>query len=634
MRFLQSRKFIRIHWLLLALLFIGAAWLAFPERNASAMLVDQSFSEPNLWVSGMTINDGWGPQHPRLLANVNDDSTKEVIGFGNDGVWLATFKPVDFSPNFVLADFGYNSGWRVEKHVRTAGDINNDQKDDIVGFGEAGVYRALSNGTGFGPVAFVVADFGYEQGWRVDRHVRLLADVNGDQQKDIVGFGEFATMVSWATGNGNFSEPQFVLNDFGFQQGWRINNHIRTTGDVNGDTRQDIIGFGDHGVWVALSVGNGFAAPQLVLADFAPFAGGWQVSMHPRMIVDINKDGYDDIVGFGNHGVWVAHSNAVGGFHQPQFVVGDFGYFSGWRVNKHPRFVADLNADGYLDIVGYGQDSVFRALGGPTGFTSVRGVLRTLVASEDPFSLNEPEKWAPRFVADVNANGMADLIAFRRDGIWVAESSDQPPPPPPNAPTDLKIVDTTKTSISISWKDNSDNERQFLVYFRKEGEQFQNTNRPKNTTSAKIEGLDAGTKYCFVVEAENVFGVSAPTEEVCGRTDEEIPPAPFGFDRIEVFNCHSEQRSVFVWTFDIATGVFKNHGSAPSLWNGSSCLIMGSQPLKVPLDNGHSFILIGVDPKADGCGSNDPTNPFCQRFKSTGAFPGMTGGPAWQQTMN
>ena len=36
---------------------------------------------------------------------------------------------------------------------------------DIVGFGDAGVYVALSNGDGtFQPPRFVVADFGYEAG--------------------------------------------------------------------------------------------------------------------------------------------------------------------------------------------------------------------------------------------------------------------------------------------------------------------------------------------------------------------------------------------------------------------------------------------------------------------------------------
>jgi hypothetical protein len=33
---------------------------------------------------------------------------------------------------------------------------------------------------------------------------------------------------------------------------------------------------------------------------------GWRVSMHPRMLADTTGDGWADIIGFGNDGVWVA----------------------------------------------------------------------------------------------------------------------------------------------------------------------------------------------------------------------------------------------------------------------------------------------------------------------------------------
>jgi subtilisin family serine protease len=50
-----------------------------------------------------------------------------------------------------------------------------------------------------------------------------------------------------------------------------------------------------------------------------------------------------DIVGFGDAGVWVSRNNGNGTFQAPQLVFGDFGYNAGnWRVNKHPRFVAEL----------------------------------------------------------------------------------------------------------------------------------------------------------------------------------------------------------------------------------------------------------------------------------------------------
>jgi len=66
----------------------------------------------------------------------------------------------------VISDFGYDSGWRVEKHPRFLADLTGDGRADIIGFGDAGVYVALSNGDGtfaFTPVP-VIADFGYEAG--------------------------------------------------------------------------------------------------------------------------------------------------------------------------------------------------------------------------------------------------------------------------------------------------------------------------------------------------------------------------------------------------------------------------------------------------------------------------------------
>jgi hypothetical protein len=44
----------------------------------------------------------------------------------------------------------------------------------------------------------------------------------------------------------------------------------------------------------------------------------------------------------------------------PQRVVSGFGYEAGgWRVDKHPRFLADLTGNGLLDIVGFGEDGVY-----------------------------------------------------------------------------------------------------------------------------------------------------------------------------------------------------------------------------------------------------------------------------------
>src|SRR5688572_17834683 len=186
-----SKKFIRIHWLLLGLLLIAAAALLKPENIATAQYGQQSFFAPKVWVNDLSSEQGWAPEYPRLLADINGDTRQDAVGFGIDGTWIAFSDTTHFNnPVLALNNFGFVAGsWRANLHVRTAGDVNGDQMDDIVGFGDAGVYRALSTGNGLGPADFVVADFGYDQGWRNNLHVRTLADVNGDTRKDIVGFG-------------------------------------------------------------------------------------------------------------------------------------------------------------------------------------------------------------------------------------------------------------------------------------------------------------------------------------------------------------------------------------------------------------------------------------------------------------
>ncbi|MCW5848816.1 MAG: VCBS repeat-containing protein, partial [Anaerolineae bacterium] len=482
---------------------------------------DQSFFAPETWLQELTRQQGWGPEYPRMLADVNGDGKQDIIGFGRDGVWLATSNGSSFSPAFVLADFGYQSGWRAAKHVRLAGDVNGDRRADVVGFGDAGVYRALSTGTGFGTVNFVLADFGYNQGWRVDKHVRLLADVNGDGRKDIVAFGDAGVWLSLATPDGSFTPPAFVLADFGYNQGWRLDKHIRTTADINGDGRQDIVAFGDAGVWIALSTGTGFGPAQFVLADFGYSAGSWRVDRHVRVLADIDHDGKQDIVGFGDAGVYTARSTG-GSFEAARFVLADFGYNQGWRVGTHPRFVADLNGDGYPDLVGFGNDSVYRSLGGPAGFAPMRAMLRALVVNQGfPWnsSASALADYFPRLVGDVNGDGMQDLVAFDTSDVKVVRSSNLPPPPPPAAPTNPRVTGTTTSSLSIAWKDNSNNERKFLISYAKSG----STKRTEisvgaNVTSATLGNLDTDSQYCFTVQAENVFGLSAKSSTACGRT--------------------------------------------------------------------------------------------------------------------
>lgn len=79
------------------------------------------------------------------------------------------------------------------------GDVNGDGKDDVVGFGNTGVYISLSTGTGFGTSQYWNGSYSYNSGWRVDQHPRLTADTNGDNRNDIVGFGNTGVYVLLST---------------------------------------------------------------------------------------------------------------------------------------------------------------------------------------------------------------------------------------------------------------------------------------------------------------------------------------------------------------------------------------------------------------------------------------------------
>ncbi|MFN8571379.1 MAG: FG-GAP-like repeat-containing protein [Gemmatimonadaceae bacterium] len=343
---------------------------------------DGTFQQPNVVNAEFgLLAGGWQvDKHPRFLADLNNDGCDDVVGFGYDGVWIAigngdgTFQ----TPRFVVGDLGFNQGWRIDKHPRFAVDLNGDGNADVIGFGDAGVWAAIGTGTGdFGPAQFVHANFGIQQGWRVDKHPRFVADLDKDGRADIVGFGDAGVLVAFQNPDGSFREPsvQPVLADFGVQQGWRVDKHPRFVVDLDNDGYPDIIGFGEDGTWTAINDRNGgFSAPRFT-QDLFSFNTGWRVDKHPRVVLDLNGDGIADIIGFGDDGVWTAIGNGDGTFQPAQFVQENFGVNQGWRVDRHPRFVAKL-APNRVGVVGFGDAGVWSAVGdGFGGFPSSNFVL-------------------------------------------------------------------------------------------------------------------------------------------------------------------------------------------------------------------------------------------------------------------
>lgn len=269
------------------------------------------------------------------------------MGFGDAGILVALNNGNGTFANAKLAlgDLGYNAGgWRIERHLRVLGDTTGSGRPDAIGFGESSVFVATNKGDGtFNSVKAVINDFTYSSGgWRIEKHPRTVADLTGDGRVDIVGFGDAGVLVSINNGNGTFQSAKLAVNDFGYDQGWRVEQHPRFVADINRDGRGDIIGFGGAGVYVARNRGDGkFDAAKLVLKDFG-VDQGWRVDKHPRYPVDLTGDGSADIIGFGDNSVWVSYNDGNGNFGSVTKLTDTFALNNGWPVDKTVRWVANL----------------------------------------------------------------------------------------------------------------------------------------------------------------------------------------------------------------------------------------------------------------------------------------------------
>ncbi|MET0343193.1 MAG: VCBS repeat-containing protein, partial [Polyangiales bacterium] len=354
--------------------------------------------------------------------DVTGDGRADVGGVGEDGVWVApangaSFSPLRFWLPWAFAASGGAGGWEVSKHPRFLADVNADGRKDIVGFGNDAVWVSLSTGTGFTPPrAWLWGSFGYNAGgWRVERHPRYLADVNADGRADVVGFGNDAVWVSLSTGAG-FTPPRAWVANYGYNAGsWRVAHHPRFLADVNGDRRADVVGFGNAGVYVSIALATRFAEPALWIGNFGYDAGGWRVEKHPRYLADVNGDGRQDVVGFGDAGVWVSRSTGTG-FTAASRWIGNFGYDAGgWRVNLHVRLLGDINGDGRADVVGFGDESTWAAVSTGGSFGPLTRIVRN-------YTLAQAWQVArhPRLLARVDGNATSDIVGFGNAGAYVS----------------------------------------------------------------------------------------------------------------------------------------------------------------------------------------------------------------------
>ncbi|MDR0438402.1 MAG: FG-GAP-like repeat-containing protein, partial [Bacteroidales bacterium] len=427
----------------------------------------RGFAQEKRWTNyfssaSLPHGHGWNADyHPRMLADINGDGRADIIGFGNHAVEVGISSGSEtFIPSWWHRGiFTNDSGWLVDHHPRYVVDINGDGMADVVGFGHDGVYVGLSNGTNalsypdrwttdyagneclYGTSSLYTQHWNCWYYWRdVKRFPRHLADINGDGLPDIIGHGEEFTYIAMNNNGAKFdnflpqkdpfSRPIFPANRMKFNDG-----SVSLVGDINGDGRKDIVVLEysernkgleyAYTLHYALSHGDSLGNPVKTEIK-TPYISKYL--RHNVFLADVNGDGKDDFVFSGEDGLYVALS--TGNTFAPPVPWTEHFCSYGSTHPTYQLFVTDVNGDGLADVVSINSYRVFVALSTgngfaePTDWTFGNSYWLSLPAYPSPRWLDNTgqnlHKNNFRTLADVNGDGLPDLVGFENNGVWVS----------------------------------------------------------------------------------------------------------------------------------------------------------------------------------------------------------------------
>ena len=202
-------------------------------------------------------------------------------------------------------------------------------------FGDAGSDRLTGNSGD----DILYGGAGSDSLWGSDGNDLVAGDNGHDQLAgndgiDVLLGGDGDDNLFGGSGDG-YVLKQGAARDFDNAHFWDVGTHERKLGDVDGDGKADIIGFGTSRVYIALGQSDGTFSE--VIGSTTSLTTGWSASKHERDVADVNGDGFADLVGFGGSATFVALGNGDGSFQNLKRASTNFDLGSNWDVDVHER---------------------------------------------------------------------------------------------------------------------------------------------------------------------------------------------------------------------------------------------------------------------------------------------------------
>ncbi|MFQ4147220.1 GH25 family lysozyme [Arthrobacter sp. LAPM80] len=338
---------------------------------------------------------------PDILATRPDGSLWFYAGTGNSTPSGNTYSPA--------RKIG-SSGWEQFQDVLGTGDLNGDDKPDILGIRGDGT-QYFYPGTGMRDNGYSPARNIGGSGWEQFKQVLAAGDTDSDGVPDLLAIEHNGTLWQYpGNGSGGYKARIRVGNS------WDAYDTVIGAGDVNGDSFADLLAIRPDGtLWFYAGSGN-------VSANNSGYAPGikigtyWNSFTEVMAVGDMNSDGKADLLAKRSDGsLWFYAGLGRVSSTNSGFAAGKNLGTSDWIAASKIVGAGDLDGDGKNDLLSVDPQ-------GALWFRAGTGTLNSLSDLKKPMKIGGSgwDAYGTLLgVGDVDRNAKADLVGINNNGsLW------------------------------------------------------------------------------------------------------------------------------------------------------------------------------------------------------------------------